>query len=245
MSGSWGGGPPRRRNRSPVACVSRHVVSAVSLPRPRVAPAVPVVVTRRDVTSRERRLAAGLRRGDARALEGLHADYGATVFGYLCNTLGDRGAAEDVFQLVMTEVWRRGTQFDGDRGSLLTWVMLITRSRAVDELRRRRPEPDQDAMAQLAEQPAAGEGPDALADRWRVAHLLGGLPAEERELLRLRFYDELSQAEIAELTGIAIGTVKGRMVRALERLRALIEAEDTDLAARLSAPGGSLAELSS
>ena len=71
----------------------------------------------------ERRLAAALRRGDARALEAVHAQYGATVFGYLLHTLRDRAAAEDVFQQVLTEVWRRGAQYDpgarlaGRRGS--------------------------------------------------------------------------------------------------------------------------------
>lgn len=206
--------------------------------------AAPAAVSARPASSRaERRLVAGLRRGDAGALESLHADYGPTVFGYLRNTLGDRGAAEDVFQQVLTEVWRRGAQFDPARGSVLTWVMMIARSRAVDELRRRRPEPSEDAIARLAAEPAAEDEPDALADRWRVAHLLGLLPQDEAEVLRLRFYDELTQNEIAALTGLALGTVKGRMVRALERLRDLIEAEDRRLAARLAPSGPLLAEV--
>ncbi len=59
-----------------------------------------------------------------------------------------------------------------------------------------------------------------------MAHYLGRLPEDERVLLRLRFYEELSQTEIAERTGVALGTVKARMVRGLRRLRELIEAEE-------------------
>ena len=66
---------------------------------------------------------------------------------------------------------------------------------------------------------------DALLERWRVAHLLARLPENERALLRLRFYDELSQSEISAATDIPIGTVKARMVRGLTRLREMIEAE--------------------
>lgn len=200
----------------------------LALPLPLRAP-----VTRSAAPAADR-LAAGLRSGDPRALEVLHAEYGATVFGYLCNTLRDRGAAEDVFQQVLTEVWTRGPRFDPARGSLLGWVMTIARSRAIDELRRHRPVPSESAIAELAARPAGGEDPDALADRWRVAHLLGLLPTVEAEVLRLRFYEGFSQTEIAEHTGLALGTVKGRMVRALERLRELIDAEDARLAERLA-----------
>jgi RNA polymerase sigma-70 factor (ECF subfamily) len=79
----------------------------------------------------------------------------------------------------------------------------------------------------LAERDApAEEELDALLERARMAHYLGLLPDDERELLRLRFFAELSQVEIAERTGIALGTVKTRMVRGLDRLRDLLEAEE-------------------
>jgi RNA polymerase sigma-70 factor (ECF subfamily) len=186
----------------------------------------------------ERRLAAQLQAGDPDALAVLHATYGRTVFGFLRGALADRGAAEDVFQIVMTEVWRRGGSYDPARAGLLTWVMTIARSRAIDELRRRVPEPDQDAVAELsaAEDPAAFA--DELAERWRVAHLLTLLPPDEAEALRLRFYAELSQTEIAERTGIPLGTVKTRMVRGLERLRDLLEAEDARTEGAIARAGG-------
>lgn len=176
----------------------------------------------------ELRLAARLRDGDPNALAEIYRQYGATTFGYLVRVLHDRGAAEDVQQQVYTELWRRAGEFDPERAGLLTWTMTITRSRAIDYLRRRVPEPrDPDVAARTIE---AGQGveaeSDALADRWRMAHYLGRLPEDERVLLRLRFYEELSQTEIAERTGVALGTVKARMVRGLRRLREMIETEE-------------------
>ena len=170
----------------------------------------------------DRRIGDGLRRGDPQALEAVRDRCGTTVFSYLRHVLRDRAAAEDVFQQVFTEVWRRGASYDAQRGSLATWVLTIARSRAIDELRRRRPEPlDPDTMPETAV-PAPQ---DEVIDRWRVAHLLTRLPVEERELLRLRFYLDLSQTEIAAQLGVPLGTVKSRMVRGLERLRAMLDEE--------------------
>lgn len=176
----------------------------------------------------ELRLATRLRDGDPNALAEIYRQCGATTFGYLVRVLRDRGAAEDVQQEVYTELWRRAGEFDPERAGLLTWTMTITRSRAIDYLRRRVPEPrDPDVAARTIE---AGQGveaeSDALADRWRMAHHLGRLPEDERVLLRLRFYEELSQTEIAERTGVALDTVKARMVRGLRHLREMIETEE-------------------
>jgi RNA polymerase sigma-70 factor (ECF subfamily) len=106
--------------------------------------------------------------------------------------------------------------------------MTIARSRAVDQLRRRVPEPrDPSGSLALLEGEADPRADlDALVEQWRVAHLLGQLPDEEADLLRRRFYGGRSQREIAEETGIPLGTVKMRMVHALGRLRGLIDEEE-------------------
>jgi RNA polymerase sigma-70 factor, ECF subfamily len=177
------------------------------------------------LTSRaERRLVAALQRGDESALHEVHHQYGSMLFGYLTGVLRDRGAAEDVFQQVLTEVWRRGSSYDPARASLATWMLTIARSRAIDELRHRRPEPLDPAV--LPEDPPEPPPQDAALERWRMAHLLSQLPAEERHVLELRFHAGLSQTEIEQRTGIALGTIKTRMVRGLERLRALLDAEE-------------------
>lgn len=175
----------------------------------------------------EKAIAKGLRKQRPGGLERAYEAYGGSVLGYLQGALGDRGAVEDVAQQVFVEVWRRGPQYDAGRGSVFTWVMTIARSRAIDHLRKRVPEPrdptDPASPAAQAESPAAARELDDLLDRWRVAGLLRQIPREEADLLRMRFYEDLSQTEIAERTQIPLGTVKMRMVKALGRLRELID----------------------
>jgi RNA polymerase sigma-70 factor (ECF subfamily) len=134
----------------------------------------------------------------------------------------------DVLQQVLVVVWQRGASYDPDRAGLLTWVLTIARSRAIDELRRRVPEPiDPAGLTMQVEAADRGESEtDQLLEQWRIAGLLARLPKDEESLLRLRFYEGLSQSEIAESTGIALGTVKARMVRGLCQLRDLVEAEE-------------------
>lgn len=171
-------------------------------------------------------LLAGLHAGDERAIEQIYAEHGRIVFSLLLRMIGDRGEAEDVQQKVFTEVWRRGADYDPERASLRTWVMQIARSRAIDELRKRRPEPvapdDIFPTDQLIDHGII----DELTDHWHIAQLLERLPREESALLRARFYGGKSQTEIADEFGIALGTVKMRMVDGLRRMRAMLEEED-------------------
>jgi RNA polymerase sigma-70 factor (ECF subfamily) len=170
---------------------------------------------------RERRIARTLARGDHDAIADLQAEYGRTLLGYLVDTLRDRGAAEDVYQQVLLEAWQRGPSYDPRRASLLGWLLMIARSRASDAQRKRTPIPTDPAQAPEI---AFSEDQEALLERWRVAHLLSRIPGEEARILKLRFYDGLSQREIADATGLALGTVKLRMVQGLDRLRTLLDA---------------------
>ena len=176
----------------------------------------------------ERHLLAGLRRGDPDALAEIHRLYGGVVLGYLRGAMRDPAAAEDVHQEVFLEVWRRGSAYDPERASLGTWIMLIARSRAIDHLRKRVPEPH-DPQAPgggvLGEEEDAASSPDLLVERWAMAVLVARLPEDQARILRMRFHEGLSQTEIAARTGIPLGTVKTYMVRGLRRLRELMEEE--------------------
>ncbi len=178
---------------------------------------------RRRPSRAERRLAARLRRRDRSALAELYAAYGRMTFGLLLDVRGDRGAAEDVQQQVFLQVWQQGAAYDPRRASPGTWVMTIARSRALDHRRRRVPEPRDPHLE--AERAAGVDDASVreLHDAWAFAATVEGLPPEEAELLRLRFADGLSQAEIAVALGLPLGTVKSRMARSLTRLRATIE----------------------
>lgn len=184
---------------------------------------------RRERRGPEDRLTSGLRRGDPDALAQAHRDYGAAVLGYLRRVMGDPAAAEDVHQEVFLEVWRRGPSFDPGRSSLGTWILLIARSRAIDHMRKRVPEPRDPlgprgfALSERESDPESS--PDALIERWGMAMRLGRLPEHEAAVLRMRFHEGLSQSEIAERTGVPLGTVKTHMVRGLRRLRAMLDEE--------------------
>jgi RNA polymerase sigma-70 factor (ECF subfamily) len=171
---------------------------------------------------RDTALAAKLRAREEDAIAAFEARFGRVLTGFLRNSLDDPATAEEVRQQVLLEVWKRGPDYEPRRSSLLTWALMIARSRAADERRRRRPVPVDPASA---EEPSEDEELDRLLERWRLAALLERIPADEAEVLRLRFYLGLAQPAIAERTGAPLGTVKTRMVRGLARLRELIEEE--------------------
>jgi RNA polymerase sigma-70 factor (ECF subfamily) len=180
------------------------------------------------VRSREHKLAKRLRRREPGAYEAVYERFAPAVFGMLLQILRDRATAEDVLQQVFVEVWQRAEQYDPERAGLLTWIMTIARSRAIDALRRRVPEPRDPAgsIALLeASQDDSAEALDMLLDTWRMAHFLARLPASEADLLRRRFYEDQTQTQIAEATGIPLGTVKARMLSGLESLRSMMEDE--------------------
>jgi len=173
----------------------------------------------------ERRLVARLRRGDPDGLAEVHRVYGGLVHGYLRGALRDPAAAEDVHQEVFLEVWRRGPDYDPDRASLGTWIMLIARSRAIDHLRQRIPEPRDPQATGAGDREDPASSPELLIERWAVAVHLARLQPEQARILRMRFYEGLTQTEIAARTGIPLGTVKTYMVRGLRRLRDAMEEE--------------------
>jgi RNA polymerase sigma-70 factor, ECF subfamily len=173
----------------------------------------------------ERRIARRLARRDPQGLTDLHELTARAAFSVILGIVRDRGHAEDVHQQVYAELWRRADQFDASRGTLLTWVLTIARSRALDHVRRRSDQPtDADVLVALggAEDDRAFQ--DVL-DRALVGEALARIPSHERELLRMRFWEGLSQTEIAERTGQPLGTVKSRMLAGLRNLKLHLETE--------------------
>jgi|SRR6185436_997660 len=183
-------------------------------------------------SSSELRIAAGLRRRDPDAVRALYAEYGPGALALLHDAIRDRGAVEDVYQQVLLEAWQRGRSFDPARASLRTWLATIARSRAIDHLRRRVPEPRDptDAYAGGRELGAGASEPVAqLVDRVTLEQLLTRLSPEEAEVVRLRWHFGLSQRQICAHTGVPLGTVKSRTASALRRMRTMLEEERTPL----------------
>ncbi|MEO3978289.1 sigma-70 family RNA polymerase sigma factor [Streptomyces sp. CAU 1734] len=170
------------------------------------------------------RLAAGLLRGDERSFAAIYQRWSPLVHTLAARTLGDAREAEDVTQQVFLAAWRGRAGFRPERGPLGAWLVGITRRKTVDALaaRTRRGEL---AAAAAGRSPAGGPGrdtapsPEDSLDRVLIADELSRLPRPQREVLCLAFYGDLTQTQIAERTGIPLGTVKSHARRGLHRLR--------------------------
>jgi RNA polymerase sigma-70 factor (ECF subfamily) len=161
--------------------------------------------------------------GDEGAIEALYGRYGRACFALARRILDDPQLAEDVVQQVFLALWQ-GSGYDPSRGAVSTWLLSVTHHKAVDAVRRESNRRKRLAGEQvLLEAAAAGPGPDDEA--WaslraeRTRDGLRGLPAEQREVLLLAYYGGYTQREIAEMTGLPLGTVKSRTLTAMRKLR--------------------------
>ncbi len=127
--------------------------------------------------------------------------------------------AEEVAQDVMATLWRKAHLFDPTKASVSTWIFTIARNRRIDMLRKqRRPEPEDLTWGPEAEPDQA----DVLAlqqDSAKLGEALATLPEKQRDLIVRAYYGELTHSEIAEATGLPLGTIKSRIRLALNRLR--------------------------
>lgn len=164
--------------------------------------------------------------GDETALEVLYGRYGAACYRLAHRIVADSHLAEDIVQQVFLVLWQ-GSGYDPARGALSTWLLTVTHNKAVDVVRReqrRRAERLDDAAARL---PSPEAGPDDVAwERLRAARTrdaLRTLSAEHREVVLLAYYGGYTQSEIADLTGLPLGTVKSRTLHAMRRLRTQLD----------------------
>jgi RNA polymerase sigma-70 factor (ECF subfamily) len=161
--------------------------------------------------------------GDEGAIEALYERYGGSCYRLARRILDDAQLAEDVVQQVFLALWQ-GTGYDPRRGAVSTWLLSMTHHKAVDSVRREGNRRRRTASDQaLLEQAAAGPGPEDEAwARWRAERTreaLRTLPAEQREVLLLAYYGGYTQREIADMTGLPLGTVKSRTLGAMRRMR--------------------------
>lgn len=160
--------------------------------------------------------------GDAESLVALYDRYGRLAFGLAYRILGDAPAAEEVVQDAFMRVWRQAARFDPSRGAVRSWLLSIVHNRSIDLLRgregRRRSESGLEGIERtLAEPDVWGEVALTLR-RERVRHAVAALPAEQRSAIELAYFDGLTHSEIAERTGIPLGTIKSRLRLGLKKL---------------------------
>lgn len=163
--------------------------------------------------------------GTERGLAAAYEEHGPLVH-TLC-ARAHPAAAADITQEVFLAAWRSRERFDPSRGPLAAWLVGIAKNKIVDVYRkdgRQVPEINDPDGSQV-ERVADGRSPvDRLADRLLVTEALNSLPERPREILRLAFFEDLTQEQIADRTGVPLGTVKSDMRRGLARLRRYLEA---------------------
>jgi RNA polymerase sigma-70 factor, ECF subfamily len=160
-------------------------------------------------------LIAQVARGQKLALGVLYDRHAGLLLAVLTRVLGDAQDAEDVLHEVFLEVWQRAADYDAGRGSVRAWLVMRARSRGLDRLRalgRARSLPHDDVAPEQTPRVAAES---ALS----VRRALSSLAPELRTLLELGYFAGMSSAEIAAHEGLAVGTVKSRVARALAELR--------------------------
>ena len=146
--------------------------------------------------------------------------YAPRVKGYLMRLGLSAAEAEEAAQDVLVAVWRRAETFDRRQASVSTWIFRIARNRRIDLYRRQKGELDPDEPMLHPEPPVAADVELETAEREaQVRAALTELPAEQLDLVRRAFYEGLSHSEIAEVTGLALGTVKSRLRLAFVKLK--------------------------
>jgi RNA polymerase sigma-70 factor, ECF subfamily len=159
-----------------------------------------------------------MKSGDQSALAELYDRYSSVVYAVALRVLGDAAEAEDVLQEVFLQLWRKPGAFDAARGNLGAWLAVITRNRAIDLLRRRKPETDiEDVIVSVAPD-LAGDADRSRAAQ-KVRSVLGTMPAVQRSALEMAYFEGLSHSEIATKTGEPLGTIKTRIRAGLMMLR--------------------------
>lgn len=193
-------------------------------------------------SDRNRELGALLARtglGDRAAFATLYERSSAHLFAVVLRINKNKAQAEDVLQEVYVKVWRSAASFDAAQSQPLTWLTSIARHQAIDSLRRTQTQPqtvsvhqdntDDDSDTNMLDHTASdAPGPlDLLSqasDARALSHCMQHLSAPQRQSLALAFYDGLSHAEVAQHMGLALGTVKSWVRRALLSLKTCLDA---------------------
>src|SRR5438105_7462386 len=166
--------------------------------------------------------------GDPSAFEVIYERHSTAVFSLAYRICGVRATAEEVAQEAFLAIWRSGARYDRTRGSVRTWLLGVVHHRAIDTLRRntahdRRRAADEQA-ADWIEAPERTDVEVARREEARsVRVLIDELPAEQRRVVELAYFGGFTHEQIAQMLGAPLGTVKGRMRLALEKMRSSMD----------------------
>lgn len=169
------------------------------------------------------------------ALSEFYDRYVRLVFSVALNSLGEHALAEEISQDVFTRVWEKAYTYDAGMGKASTWLINITRHRAIDELRRQAVRPEQRSVVwddvSPRETPVV-DGPEGILELdWQqkiVREAIHALPKEQQEALALAYFKGYSHSQIALALGEPLGTVKTRIRLAMQKLRQLLSEQVLD-----------------
>lgn len=165
---------------------------------------------------------------DRSAFETLYDRYEKLIFSFAYRLTKDREMAEEVVQDVFIKLWNGTTTYQEDKGSFSSWLLTVTRNKAIDEIRRLKRH-DHELMIEkdaLLEQPGSVEGTlERSEQQVALRNAVGGLNTDQQEIIELFYFKGLSQQKIADHCELPLGTVKGRIRLALKHLKGLITQE--------------------
>lgn len=176
----------------------------------------------------DEQLLVGIRSADRSAFAEFYDRHGPKVFAFLLKLLRHRDEAEDTLQEVFLHVWNRSDQYDQKRARPLAWLVCVARSRALDRLRRRK-RTEQDLEGAGAEPVQEDQIAQELCREERASatrSALARLVAEQREVIQLAFYSELTHEGIAARLELPLGTVKTRIRLGMRKLREILNVEE-------------------
>jgi RNA polymerase sigma-70 factor (ECF subfamily) len=163
--------------------------------------------------------------GDEEAFLRFYEKFSRPLYSMLMKILGNAQDAEEVLQLAFLQVWKRAATFQPGRASVFTWLVIITRSKAVDRIRQRQ---RQNRLVEEAAQEAPVQTSSFIPDsaqviqheqREAIRRALEQIPGDQREAIEMAFFQGLTQNEISTALGAPLGTVKARIRRGMLRLR--------------------------
>ena len=167
---------------------------------------------------------------DPHAFATLYDRHSRAAFSLAYRMMGDHQAAEDILQESFLKLWRSASSYRAERASLRTWLLSIVHNRAIDQLRsratKRRTQQKIEAVAPRYEASEAFGHTLANFQREQVREALRSLPEEQLKTLELAYFSGYTHVEIAELLGVPLGTVKGRMRLGLKKVRDYFDSRD-------------------
>lgn len=161
------------------------------------------------------------RHRDRRAFALLFQAFAPRIKAFLMRSGSDAGMAEEVTQEVMVTVWRRAETYDPAQAGAATWIFTIARNKRIDMIRReKRPQVDPEDPALMPDPlEQADDRMEAAQSADRLRRAMATLPEEQREILRMAYFEDKPHSAIAQECGLPLGTVKSRLRLALSRLR--------------------------